>query len=125
MSDFYPDMSNEPETRDVTVKFVGGSTAVTKLFGSGVTVTYVSTGIVDLTFGSHMDQFTYVGVTGWCFGATTASQVKGYTMVPGDFNTSTRKLRLNMTGASESLTDLSSSQTLTLRVMFKATGATG
>lgn len=125
MSDFYEDLASEPETRDITIKFVGGAGAITKQFGAGITTTYVSTGIVDLVFGTHCTSFVYVGVTGWCYGATTASQVKGYTLVPGDYNSTTRTLRINMTNASDTLADLTSSQTLTLRVQMKATGATG
>lgn len=103
------------------VRFVGGSAAITKLFGRGVTPTYVSTGLVDLIW----DEFPglYIGVDGWCFDATTSSTLKGFTVVPGAYNATTRTLRLSITNASESLTDLAALQNLTITVAFKRTGS--
>ncbi len=123
MADFWEVSGSEPETRLFFVKFVGGTTAVTKVFGGATTVTYISTGIVDIAFPTGVPG-PFVGVFGHCFEATTASAVKGYTVVPGVFNTTTNKLRVNITGASEALVDLAALQWLSLTLMFKATGAT-
>lgn len=124
MADFYEQESSEPELREYVVKFVGGTAAVTKVYGNGVTVTYISTGIVDLVFATPPGPF--VGCTGRCFEATTQSQVKGYTVVPGAPSTNTTTgnvtLRLNITNASEALADLAALQWLTMKVAFKATG---
>lgn len=98
------------------VRFVGGTTAVTKLYGRGVTVTYIGTGLVDLVWAEP--QGTYLGVDGWGFDATTASGVKGYTVVPGDYNSTTRTLRLNITNAGETLTDLAAAQNLSIGLVF-------
>ena len=49
--------------------------------------------------------------------------MKGYTVVPGVYNTTTRTLRINITNASESLTDLAALQWLTLALAFKQTGS--
>lgn len=98
------------------VRFVGGTTAVTKLYGRGVTVTYIGTGLVDLVWAEP--QGTYLGVDGWGFDATTASGVKGYTVVPGDYNSTTRTLRLNITNAGETLTDLAAAQNLSIGIVF-------
>lgn len=119
---FYDQKTSEPEPRDCFVKFVGGTAAVTKVHGQGVTVTYISTGIVDLVFSEHLGVF--LGLAGSpSFQATTASGVKGYTCVPGVFNTTTHTLRLNITGASESLVDLAALQWLSCTLKFKATSA--
>ncbi len=108
--------AGEPETREHLIKFVGGTAAVTKVFGQGVTVTYISTGIVDLYWPDNPGTFL---LATFGFQATTASGVKGYTVVPGVYNASTLKLRLNITNASESLTDLAALQWLVCRVAFK------
>lgn len=102
------------------VRFVGGTAAITKLNGRGVTPTYIGTGLVDLVW----DEFPglYIGVDGWCFDATTSSALKGFTVVPGAYNATTRTLRLSITNASESLTDLAALQNLTIGVAFKRTG---
>lgn len=125
MSDFYPDRASEPELRRHVVRFVGGTAAVTKVLGRGIAVTYVSTGIVDLVWSSRDDApGTFCGLEGSpSFQATTASQVKGYTCVPGAYNSTTRTLRLNITNASETLADLAALQWLNLVVLFKASDA--
>ncbi len=115
--DAFPSFATHPGFVSHYCKVVGGTTAVTKVHGRGATFTYISTGIVDLTWSEF--QGTFLGVGGYCFEATTASGVKGYTMVPGVFNTTTLTLRLNITSASEALVDLAALQWLSLTVMFK------
>lgn len=100
------------------VRFVGGSSAVTKVFGEGVTVTYISAGIVDLTFSDA--QGTFLGLAGEpSLAATTAADVKGHTVVAGVYNTTTNTLRLNITNASETLHDLAALEWLTVTLLFK------
>jgi hypothetical protein len=100
------------------VKFVGGTTAVTKVYGEACSVTYVSTGIVDVTFPEQMG--TFEGLAGIpVVPGDHGQRVKGYTCVPGVYNATTRTLRLNITGASESLVDLAALQWLTLIGVFK------
>jgi hypothetical protein len=82
-----------------------------------VTVTYIGTGLVDLVWAEYPG--VYLGVDGWCFEATTSSALKGFTVVPGDYNATTRTLRLSITNASESLTDLAAAQNLSIGVAFK------
>lgn len=120
MTDFFDPQSSEPEVRQYLVKFVGGTNAVTKVFGQGVTVTYSTTGIVVLTWVDNPG--TFIGAT-FGFQATTASGVKGYTCVPGAYSASGKSLTLNITNASESLTNLAALQWLTCSVFFKATGS--
>ena len=104
------------------IRFVGGSTAVTKVRGEGATVTYIGTGLVDVTFAES--QGTYVGLAGMpSFEATTAADVKGHTCVPGVFNTTTNTLRLNITNASDALHDLAALEWLSLTVIFARVSA--
>lgn len=112
----YDPKVNEAGEKDFLVRFVGGTAAVTKVTGPGVTVTWISTGVVDLTWGTNPG--TFLGAI-FGFQATTPADVKGHTCTPGVFNTSTLKLRLNITNASESLHDLAALEWLTCRVSFK------
>lgn len=116
--DGYELHTSQPETFEHFVKFVGGTTAVTKLYGPGVTVTYVSTGVVDVTWSETPG--TYLGFTSGLH-ATTQSGLKGFTIVGGDFNTTTRTVRLNIYNSSFALADLAASQWAMLNFRFKQT----
>lgn len=114
-------LSNLPTERDHTVNFVGGTAAVTKVFGPGVTVTYVGTGLVDLTWSANESRpGTFVGVKSWGFNATTAANIKAYTMVAGVYSVTTRALRISIYDASNNLVDLAALQWLTVTIAFLA-----
>lgn len=122
MADFYESLSSEPEGREHFVRFVGGTAAVTKVRGRGITVTYIGTGLVDLTWTENPGVFA--GLKGApAFQATTAADVKGHTCTPGVYNATTKTLRLNITNASESLHDLAALEWLSLTVLFVADGS--
>lgn len=113
--------TSEPTSYEVFVRLVGGAAAVTKTHGTGVTIAYVSTGTVELTFEPGLGEF--LGLKGMpAFQAATAADVKGHTCVPGAYNTSTRKLRLNITNAAEALHDLAALEWLSLAVLFQLEG---
>src|SRR4029078_7852098 len=90
----YPLQCSEPGSFLSFVKFVGGTTAVTRVYGTGVTVTYISAGVVDLVFSEGHG--TIVRVVRRNFEAPTPGDVKSYVLVPGVFNTTTNTLRLTM-----------------------------
>jgi len=116
----YEVLTNLQTERDYTVNFVGGTAAVTKVFGPDVTVTYISTGIVELTWSANQSKpGTFVGLKSFGFHATTATGVAGYTANAGAYNTSTRKLRISIYSAG-ALTDLAALQWLTVTVAFVA-----
>ncbi|MBA2540568.1 MAG: hypothetical protein H0V17_13080 [Deltaproteobacteria bacterium] len=119
MPDAYDLKTSEPELYEKIVKFVGGTGAVTKVFGKGATVTYISAGIVDVTFTDN--PYTFVGLGGYGFEATTQAALKGYSVVAGAFNATTKTLRLNVTNNLDALTDLAALQSLTCRLLFKQT----
>lgn len=122
MSELYEPLASEPDMRFDVVRFVGGNAAVTKVYGRNVTVTYISTGVVDVTWTANAGRpGIFLGLAGApMFQATTAADVKGHTCVPGEYNATTRTLRLNITNASETLHDLAASEWITLVAMFKA-----
>jgi hypothetical protein len=113
-----PLRGNISEEIDQFVKFVGGTNAVTKVYGPGVTVTYISAGIVDLTWATGSNgPGLCLGVKGACFQATTPGDVKAYVLVPGVFNTTTNTLRLSMY-ESGTLTNLAALEWLGVTVAF-------
>lgn len=112
----------EPEVNATYIKFTGtGAAPVTKVNGRGVATTRTGVGLISLVWDENPG--TYLGVGGWCFEATTASAVKGFTVVPGVFNTTTRTLAISITNASETLTDLAALQQLSITVLFKRANA--
>lgn len=106
--------SNEIGPMAHLVRFVGGTAAVTKTHGNGVTVTYTSTGVVTLTWSKPPG--TFVGLVG-TFQATTPAGVKSYVVVPGAYSAA-NGLTLNMY-ESGTLTDLAALEWLTVVVFFK------
>jgi hypothetical protein len=113
-----PLRGTQAEEVDHFVKFVGGTNAVTKVYGAGVTVTYISAGIVDLTWATGANNpGACLGIKGQCFQATTPGDVKAYVLVPGVYNTTTCTLRLNMY-ESGSLTNLAALEWLGVTVAF-------
>jgi hypothetical protein len=119
MQDAYPERSTQPELVSHLVKFVGGTNAVTKVFGPGVTVTYVGTGIVDLTWSESPG--TFLGATSG-FSATVIAGVSGEVASFGVFDTATRTLQLNIGNAAAGTpTNLAASQWLTIVAYFKQT----
>jgi hypothetical protein len=120
MLDAYETKGTQSEIVETFVRFVGGTLAVTKVEGVGVTVAYTGTGIVTITWAENPGRF--MGVT-WGLQATTASGVKGYTVVPGVFSTTAFTLAINITSAAEALVDLAALQWCNLRVSFARNGA--
>jgi hypothetical protein len=126
MGDFYPVLTSEPSERDFLVKFVGGTTAVTKVIGRGLTTTWISTGIVELAWSTNQEvPGTFVGPKAGVIHATTPANVKGYSFTCGDYNVSTRKLRVSIYDASNNLVDLAALQWLTFTVVFLSDGLIG
>lgn len=117
----YEALTTEPEGRLHTVRFVGGSAAVTKTFGNGMTVAYVDAGRVTISWSDTAENpGTFIGVVGYCFMATTPGNVKSYILVNEAYSAANRNIRLNMY-ESGTLTDLAASEWLTVTFLFKET----
>lgn len=77
--DFYPIRSSEPEQRDYLISLTGANGAnPTERYGAGIATTRTGEGVYRITFNDAPG--TFLGVAGYCFGADTPSDVKGYTM---------------------------------------------
>lgn len=125
ISDFRK-LTTTAECIDHHVVFVGGTAAVTKLpdTGVGVTVTYVSAGLVNLTWSDAPGVFIGIQTN---FQATVPAALKGYTCVAGVYNTTTNAIQLSITGdgagIAPALTDLAALQWLLCTVTFKRSGS--
>lgn len=120
----FQSLSSEPALYRSIVKFVGGSAAVTKVYGVGLVTTYIGTGLVDVTWSEAQGEC--IGLLGApAFTATTSADVKGHTVVAGVYNATTRTIRLNITNASDALHDLAALEWLTLEFGFKRQSVSG
>lgn len=120
--DSFNDQCIEANVVKSYIKFTGaGAAPVVKVFGRGVATTRTGVGIVNLVWDENPG--TYMGVMGACFEATVQSGVKGFTVVPGVYNATTRTLTINITNAGETLADLAAAQQLSITVAFKRTNA--
>ncbi len=118
----YPVKTTIVEAHEHTVKFVGGTAAVTKVFGRGMTVTYIGSGIVKILWTDTAERpGQFVGVKGYCFSATTPGNVKAYVLVNEEYvDSTTRYVLLNMY-ESGTLTDLAALEWLTVTFLFSET----
>ena len=121
MAQMYPGRSAHREMVEFPVRILGtGAANPTKQEGNGVTVTWVSTGLYEVTWAESPYQF--IGYSAGLL-ATTPGDLKGYTVVCGDFNTTTKKIRFSVYNSSFALADLAATQRLCLNFKFARTGA--
>src|SRR5689334_791058 len=119
MGDFYEGLDSEPGLRKHRIRFVGGTAAVTKTHGRGITVAYVATGRVSLTWSENPGVFA--GIDGApAFQATTQANVKSFVGVLGAYASKTVELRLYESG---SLADLDALEWCSLTLLFKEDGS--
>lgn len=110
----------EPDVVGRPIKWVGGTNAITKVWGRGATTTYISTGVVDIKWADNPG--TFMGLFGHAFEATVQSGVKGWTAVAGVFSTTTNTLRINLTDNTDTLANLAALQWVSLLPLFKMNG---
>lgn len=87
MADFWPDLTNQPESRNYEIRLLGANGAnPTEQLGADVTVTRTGEGAYLITWAKDPGIFK-----GWSidFGATTPADLKGYTAVRGVYSAQT------------------------------------
>jgi hypothetical protein len=119
MPDFYEAKYSEPALTKHLVRFVGGSSAVTKTHGRGITVAWVAAGRVSITWSENPGVFAGLGGAP-SFQATTQADVKSYVGVLGAYASNTVELRLYESGT---LTDLAALEWCSLELLFKDDGS--
>jgi hypothetical protein len=125
MTQFYPGRSAKREMLEYPLRILGtGAASPTKQEGQGMTVTWISTGLYEVAFTGD-SPFQFVGWTGPGWIATTPGDLKGYTAVCGDYNTTTKKIRVSIYNSSFALADLAATQRMSTTFKFARTGSTG
>jgi hypothetical protein len=122
MSDFYPTLVSEPETRRVWMRLTGAGTggAVSKVFGSGVRVTYAGVGLITLTWDPLDDRIGQpIGPVGDFFQSTVPANVKGYDLVAGLYAPTTKTMALNIYDGANNLIDLKVNEFVTFEMVFR------
>lgn len=115
----FREYASEPDLVDQFVSMLGtGASVPTKLFGR-CTITRSGAGVLTLTWPSF--QGRYLGLKGFGFEATAPAALKGYSLVVGDWNATTRAIVLNVTDSTNTLADLAAAQRLSLTLAFKRT----
>lgn len=117
-SDAFPIKGNNPEEVEYLVRMVGGSAAVTGVIDAGVAVTYVGTGDYLLTWAENPG--TFLGATSG-LQATTASDIKGHTVIFGAWDSSAFTLAVKLFNASDAAHDLAALEWITVRATFSRT----
>jgi hypothetical protein len=119
MANAYPLRTTQPEAKCHFVRLDGaGAAAPTKTYGDGVTVARSGAGVLTLTWTDTPG--TFLGAT-FGFGATTASDVDGFTACHGAYSTTTLVLPVNVFSDTPAAADLPANTSLTIIVWFKTT----
>lgn len=120
MSDFFPIRTNQPEARDYLIRILGANGAdPTEQLGPDVAITRTGEGAYRITWAQEPGIF--VGVAGYCFGAATPADLKGYTVVRDTYDSTNKRLDLVVYDSSFAAADIIADQYLDLTVRFTTT----
>lgn len=107
--------ATEADLVDTVLRVTGtGASLPTKNIGRGVSISRPGVGLLDVTWSDP--QYNFLAITGQGFDATTASAVAGYSVVAGDYNPTTRTVRLSIYNGSNTLADLAAAQRMTVKL---------
>ena len=118
MADFWPVLTNQPESRDYEIRLLGANGAnPTEQLGADVTVTRTGEGAYLITWAKDPGVFK-----GWSisFGAATPADLKGYTAVRDTYSSST--LAFVVYDSTFTAADLIADQYADIVVRFTTTG---
>lgn len=118
MPQLFEARTNIAESDDYLVRAVGGTTAVTKVEGKDVTISYVSTGRYRLTWAACPG--VLMGAT-YGLQATTPGNIAGHTVIFGAFTAGGTTLDFYVYNASDALHDLAALEWVTVKVVFAQT----
>lgn len=115
-----PQRTTIQEATDYVIRILGtGASTPTVQEGIGVTVSYVSTGKYKITFAENPFQFVgaFYGLL-----ATTMADLKGYTVVFEDYNSTAFTIQFTVFNSSFAAADLAATQRLCINLKFQRTG---
>lgn len=119
----YPMRAKTPEVIEADLYLTGADGAnPTKNHGAGMTVTRSAEGVYLVTFKENNGNF--LGLA-YGFGATTAADVKGYTMTYGLYSTTALTITLNVWDSTFAAQDIIAAQYLSVAFKFRRTSVSG
>lgn len=111
--------ATQPEVIEHLIRAVGGSSAITKVTGTGLTVTRTGAGAYLVTWaenpGTHL-------TNQYGLSATTPGDLAGHTVIFGAYNATARTLAFVLYNASFAAHDLAALEWVDLTIRFKRTG---
>lgn len=120
MAALYPIRGSHQEGTEYVVRILGtGAATPTKQEGLGVTVSYVATGKYKITWAE--DPYQFLSVTCGLL-ATTMADLKGYTVVFEDYNSTTKTMQFTVFNSSFNAADLAATQRLCINLKFARSG---
>lgn len=120
MALFFPSRWVVQEGTEYFIRILGtGAANPTKQEGEGVTVTRTGAGAYRITFAEQ--PFQFIGATAGLL-ATTNADLKGYTVVFTDYDSTNLRLDFVVYNSSFAATDLAAAQRLCIRATFARTG---
>lgn len=116
--DMYPVRASQGDTNEYVIRILGvDDSNPTEQVGAGVVITRTAEGVYLVTWATNPGVFS--GIKGYCFGAATASDVKGYTLTRGVYNSTAFTLALSVWNSSFAAADLIANQYLDVTVAFQ------
>ncbi len=100
---------------------VGGTEAITRVEGTGVTIAWTSTGVYTITLNEKWAALVCVQVT---LAATTQADIETYFVVPAGVLTSNQTLQIKVYSSSNTLADLAALQWLNFTLTLRGSGVT-
>lgn len=116
---FYPAGHGVQQLRKYYVRLLGVNGSLTTQEANGMTLTRTGEGAYLITWADN--PFQFVGGN-FAFIATTPADLKGYTVVFGDYSSSAKTLAFEVYDSSFAAADLIAAQRLSLELTFAETG---
>lgn len=116
--DMGPVRASEPDVQEYIISIIGVNDAnPTETYGQGVVITRTAEGVYRIQWATNPGRFLGMG---FGFGATTMSDVKGYTVTRGLYDTTNWRLDVSVWNSSFAAADIIALQYLDLVVRFKS-----
>jgi len=120
MAALYPVRGSHQETTEYVLRILGaGAATPTKQEGLGMTVSYISTGKYKITWAEDPYQFLSAG---YGLLPATIGDLKGFSVEFEAYNSTTKTMQFQLWNASQSATDLATTQRLSIVLKFARTG---
>lgn len=116
---FFPNLGGVQNLRKYFVRILGVNGSLTTQEANGMTLTRTGEGAYLITWADNPFQFISAS---FGFVATTVADLKGYTVVFGDYSATAKTLAFTIFDSSFAAADLITAQRVTIELTFAETG---